>query len=126
MILELGSIKKEAAACSKAFKGSKVGDWAVHVHHGAGCVEQLAEPPGRRIAYILSDKPLAEQALRLRLFRPVKEKKARDCLAKLDMLTTKYYAKLDTLTADYNAKRALLHLQVCVKGCPWDGETLFR
>ncbi len=66
--MKLQSIEKEAAACRKAFKGYK-GRTAIHVHH-AVLAEELTEPAENRIAYILSDKPEREQALRLRLFRP--------------------------------------------------------
>ena len=70
MSLILKSIDEEASDCRAAFVGSKVGDLVLHCHHEIVC-EVLSEPAGNRIAHILK-KPTAEQALRLRLFRPLK------------------------------------------------------
>ena len=123
--LRLLSIEEEAAACRKAFKGSKVGDWVVHLHHGTDCVEQLTEPIENRIAYILAHKPEGERAVRLRFMRPVSKKKAADYDAKRAPLYADYRAKSATLDADYKAKSATLHLEFCVPDCPWNGETLF-
>jgi hypothetical protein len=69
--MKLKSIALEEKACRKAFKDSKVGDWVVHCHHSQE-YEKLDEPASNRIDYILSSKPKNEQALRLRLFRPIK------------------------------------------------------
>jgi hypothetical protein len=71
MPIKLKSIKAEAEACKKAWEGMKVGTRAVHCHHEV-MTEELTEVAINRINYILTDKPLKEQALRLRLFRPVK------------------------------------------------------
>ena len=68
--MQLKSIEEEAADCRKAFEGVPVGALTLHCHHGE-LGERLIEPAENRIAYILSDKPKTEQALRLRLFRPV-------------------------------------------------------
>ena len=63
------SIPEEAALCRNAWKDMPVGTMAWHCHHEV-LSEALTEPAENRIAYILSDKPEQEQALRLRLFRP--------------------------------------------------------
>lgn len=68
--LKLLRIEEEAAACRKAFKDVKAGVFVVHCHHDV-LGESLIEKAERRIAYILNNKPQQEQALRLRLFRPV-------------------------------------------------------
>ena len=70
--ITLLSIAEEAIACREAFRG--VSDTAVvWLCHHEKLFEQLTEPAENRIAHILSDKPEHEQALRLRLFRPVPE-----------------------------------------------------
>jgi len=45
-----------------------------HIHHGI-LFEEATEPIKNRIAYIKSDKPECEVALRLRLLKPVKDQK---------------------------------------------------
>ena len=69
-MIKLKSIKAEAAKCRKAFQHSKIGDLVQHCHHEIGC-EVLIEEAEARIAYILAEKDEGEQALRLRLFRPI-------------------------------------------------------
>jgi len=66
----LGTIPAEAAACRSAFADSTVGDAAWCLHHEK-LIETLTEPAAVRIAFILKYKPEAEQARRLREFRPV-------------------------------------------------------
>ena len=44
--------------------------WILHCHHEI-LFEPATEPIENRIAYILSDKPKAEQAIRLRAMRPI-------------------------------------------------------
>ncbi|MGA7856199.1 MAG: hypothetical protein WCA15_22970 [Candidatus Acidiferrales bacterium] len=73
MSLILKSIEEEADDCRAAWKGFKVGTFALHCHHET-LAERLTEDAENRVAYILSSKPRFEQALRLRLFRPVSEK----------------------------------------------------
>ena len=73
MSLILKSIEEEADDCRAAWKGFKVGTFALHCHHEI-LAEPLREDAENRIAYILSAKPRIERALRLRLFRPVSEK----------------------------------------------------
>jgi prophage DNA circulation protein len=89
------SIPEEAALCRAAFAGVKVGAMVRHCHH-----EQLAEPltetPKARIAYILSFKPIEEQALRLRLFRPTYN-------AAVEAAGATYNAAVEAAGATYNA-----------------------
>ncbi len=70
--LTLKSIEEEAADCRAAWAGSKVGDIGIHIHHSLVC-EVLLEPAENRIEYILRQKPNSEQALRLRLMRPLRQ-----------------------------------------------------
>jgi len=89
------SIPEEAALCRAAFAGVKVGAMVRHCHH-----EQLAEPltetPKARIAYILSFKPIEEQALRLHLFRPTYN-------AAVKAARATYNAAVEAAGATYNA-----------------------
>ena len=64
------AIAKEAAACRAAWAAMPGATAGVHIHHET-VVESLTEPIENRIAYILSNKPKKEQALRLRLMRPI-------------------------------------------------------
>jgi hypothetical protein len=68
--LKLGTITEEAAACRKRWKGYDTGTFAAHVHHDVP-FEILTQSAGKRIAFILSEKPEDERALRLRCFAPV-------------------------------------------------------
>jgi hypothetical protein len=151
MTLKLNSIDKEAAACREAFKDFPVGGFTLHCHHEQ-LGEILTEPAENRIVYILSSKPKHEQALRLRLFRPVSKEKL-EAYAKYQEADAKYqeayakyqeaYAKWREANAKYQeayakyqeayAKRQeayaklanLIHGKFCVAGCPWDGKTIF-
>jgi hypothetical protein len=76
MKLALKSIKAEAAACRKAFKGFPNDGLVIHCHHEL-LFERLIQPAERRIDFIVADKLPAEIPLRLRLFRPVLEKDAK-------------------------------------------------
>ena len=89
------SIEEEVAACREAFKGVKLYSLVVHCHHEV-LFEILTELTENRIAYILSNKPGNEQALRLRLFRPVSKK------------ALKKYPKLDKASAELTKARAEL------------------
>ena len=117
---KLGSIADEAALCRKAFAKVKVGAFTLHCHHEV-LGETLTEDAEARISYILSTKPEHEQALRLRLFRPVlsiqlkKHKKA-------DADRQKAYADWQKADADL---AALVHDKVCYSNCPWNGKTIF-
>ena len=119
MSLILKSIEEEAIDCRVAWKGFDIGTFALHCHHET-LAEPLREDAENRIAYILSSKPKFEQALRLRLFRPVSEKS----LAKQQ----KAYAECNKADARWNKAYAnlavLVHTAVC-KNCPWNGKTIF-
>src|SRR5208282_782164 len=70
--LKLGTIEEEATACRLAFEGFAVGGIVLHCHHES-LFERLTKPAEGRINYILADKPEHERALRLHLFRPIRE-----------------------------------------------------
>ena len=89
------SIPEEAALCRAAFAGVPVGAMAWHCHHER-VIELLTETAEKRIAYILSGKPIEEQALRLHLFRPTRD-------AAVDAAWAAYNAALDAAWATYAA-----------------------
>ncbi len=66
----LKSIREELADCVVRFEGVGVGDWVWCCHHDI-LIEQLTEPPGSRINWILQEKNFKERARRLFEFRPV-------------------------------------------------------
>src|SRR5665213_134593 len=99
MPIKLKSIKAEAEACRKAWKGLEVGTDSVHNHHEV-LTEKLTSSATDRINYILTDKPLPEQALRLRLFRPV----TRQAWAKYQKVTRQAWAKYQKVTGPAWAK----------------------
>jgi len=77
----------------------------VHIHHEAPA-EALTEPIERRIEYILSTKPKKEQALRLRLMRPISapawaeyEKATASALAEYEKATAPAWAEYEKATA---------------------------
>ena len=126
MSLILKSIEEEAIDCRVAWKGFDIGTFALHCHHET-LAEPLREDAENRIAYILSSKPKFEQALRLRLFRPVSEKS----LAKQQKAYAEWekaYAEWNKVVAEWNKAYAnlavLVHTAVC-KNCPWNGKTIF-
>jgi hypothetical protein len=140
MKLILNSIAEEAAACRAAFRGVPVGALIVHCHHEP-LFEFLSEPAENRIAYILHSKSQHEQALRLRLFRPVNikllPKKWQEAYAKWQEAYAKWQeanaklqeanAKLQEANAKWQEANAKLqeaetnklHARIC-KNCPWD------
>jgi len=95
--MTLLSIPEEAALCRAAFAGVRVGAMAWHCHHEQ-LAELLTETATKRIAYILSGKPIEEQALRLHLFRPVRN-------AAVDPARATYNAAVDAAWATYDAAR---------------------
>jgi hypothetical protein len=68
-MMNLLSIEEEASACRARCANMHIGDICLHLHHKI-FAEILKEPIENRISYILSDKPLAEQPLRLRMMGP--------------------------------------------------------
>ena len=112
--MKLKSAEKEAADCLKAFKNFKVGGYVVHCHHEV-LYEVLNEPAENRVNYILKEKPKKEQALRLRLFRPVKG----PALAEHEKVKGPACAEHEKVTGS-------AHKLICkIKDCPWNGATIF-
>jgi hypothetical protein len=140
--MNLKSIAEEEADCRAAFVGVEVGAFVLHCHHDS-LLEVLTEPAENRINHIFCHKPEAEQALRLRLFRPVPPEhlsaewkkayaeldKARAEWEKADAELDKARAELDKAYAELGKARAEWdkaghHAAIC-PGCPWDGTTIF-
>ena len=147
--MTLLSIPEEAALCRAAFAGVKVGAMVWHCHHEQ-LAELLTETATKRIAYILSGKPIEEQALRLHLFRPAHDaalEAARATYnAAVDAAWATYDAALKAAWATYDAapKAAWATCNAAVKAaeatrnaalnaahaaecpdCPWNGRTIF-
>jgi len=145
----LQSIPEEAALCRAAFAGVKVGAMVWHCHHER-VIEPLTETAETRIAYILSVKPIEEQALRLHLFRPTHNAavKAAEAThnAAVEAAWATYAAAVEAAWATHNAaveaawathnaavKAAWATHNAAVKAahqaecpdCPWDGRTIF-
>ena len=99
MTLKLKSITAEEKACRAAWAAMPKAKYAVHLHHEI-VAERLTEPIENRIAYILSDKPKDEQALRLRLMRPV----AAAAWAEYSKVTAAARAEYDKVTAPARAE----------------------
>ncbi len=89
----MNTIAQEAEACRKAFEGVQVGALVQHCHH-AQWLEILTEPAENRIAFILNNKAVSEQAERLRRFRPFDPDKA-------DADWKKMYADREKAYADW-------------------------
>ena len=111
---ELGTIEEEAAECRKAFEGVEVGAPVWCCHHER-LSEVLDEPAENRITYILTSKDRSEQAIRLREFRPVKDRET------FAPLYADYEAKRATLDADLTA----LHLAE-YPDTAWNGRSIFE
>jgi hypothetical protein len=124
-VLKLGTIAQEAKACRKAFKDIEMGALVRHCHHEILC-ETLTEPAENRIAYILSGKPENEQALRLRLFRPIV------CSHAWPVRLQKADADWEKADADWEKAYYAFSVQYAAsphaKDCPdctWNGRTIF-
>ena len=141
------SIEAEAAACRKVWKDMPIGTMAWHCHHEV-LSEALTEPAENRIAYILSDKPEQEQALRLRLFRPAPtlvtawaeyERVKVTALAEYERVKVTAWAEYERVKvtawaeykrvkapawAEYKRVEAPEHAKCC-PDCPWDVYTIF-
>ena len=123
--MKLKSIEKEAADCLKAFKNFKVGGMVIHCHHEE-LAEKLSEPANNRINYILKEKPKKEQALRLRLFRPIQGQ----AWAEYEKVTGPAWAEYEKVTgpalAEYEKVKGQAHKLICKKkDCPWNGNSIF-
>jgi hypothetical protein len=145
--MKLKSAEKEAADCLKAFKNFKVGGYVVHCHHEV-LYEVLNEPAENRVNYILKEKPKKEQALRLRLFRPVTgsawaeyQKVTGSAWAEYEKVTGSAWAEYEKVKgpawaeyekvkgpawAEYEKVKGPAHKLICkAKDCPWNGKTIF-
>lgn len=115
--------------------GAPAPTYAWHVHHET-LYEPLTEPIEKRIAYVKSNKLTGEQALRLKLMRPVKDqKRMADAIRKVQEAWQRFDAEL-TARSDGSEKAfqdvlarnrviLALHAKECEPDCPWDGETIF-
>jgi len=121
------SIPEEAALCRAAFVGVPVGAMTWHCHHEQ-IAEPLTEPADERIAYILSGKPIEEQALRLHLFRPTRDAAITATEATYDATVkpawATYDAAITATEATYDATIDAAHRAEC-PDCPWNGRTIF-
>ncbi len=97
--MKLHSIVREAVACRAAWAAMPDATAGVHIHHEL-VAEKLTEPIEARIAYILSDKPKEEKALRLRLMRPVRAA----AWAEYDKVTAAAWPEYDKVTAPARAE----------------------
>jgi hypothetical protein len=105
----LGTPQEEAALCRAAWKAHP-SKWGWHIHHEV-LAEERVNAIEDRISYILSGKGVSEQALRLRLLRPVlndaamaESRKAYD--AALAEPQKAYYAALAESQKAYDAALA--------------------
>jgi len=125
MTLTLKSIQQEAEDCRAAWAAMPDATHGWHIHHNEA-IEPLSEPIANRIAYILSDKPEAEQALRLRLMRPARA----EALKVYDAARAEARKVYDAARAEalkvYAAATAEAHRVGCpTADCPFDGKTIF-
>ena len=118
--MKLQSIAKEAAACRAAWAAKPKAKYGVHIHHET-VVEALSEPIENRIAYILAEKPKKEQALRLRLMRPI----AAGQFAEYERVTAQAEYDRVRAPAEYERVTAAAHLAFCIPDCPFDGRSIF-
>lgn len=130
--LELKSIERERADCRAAFRKTGRRCLTIHCHHET-LFECLIGSAKARIEYICLMKPEQEKALRLRLFRPVRAellpKPARKLLAAYKEAPVGQQgvrARIALLEDLRGRADARLHARLCVKGCPWNGSTIFQ
>ena len=97
--MKLQSIAKEAAACRAAWAAMPDATAGAHIHDEVPA-EYLTEPIENRIAYILNTKPRKEQALRLRLMRPV----TAPAWAEYEKVTASAQAEYEKVTASAQAE----------------------
>ena len=116
MALDLKSIDQEAADCCAAWAQMPDATAGLHIHHEI-IAEDLSEPIEHRISYILREKPKPEQALRLRLMRPIQQ----SALAEYNRIQQSAWAEYNRIRQSASAE---LHAG-CTPDCPWDGKTIF-
>ena len=136
MSIVLKSIPEEAVDCRAAWAAAPGATHGAHIHHEVAC-EALTEPIENRIAYILAEKPEHERALRLRLMRPTTavalaayQSAVAGALAAYQSAVAGPLAAYQSAKAGawaaYQSAVAVAHRFVCsVKGCPFDGLTIF-
>ena len=106
-------IQKELTDCRAAFEANPTAKSAWCCHHEQ-LWELLTESYKNRIAYILDHKPEAEQAVRLRNFRPCSQHDVvldidAKYWAERDAITAKCWAERDAITAKYWAERGAVY-----------------
>ena len=130
--MKYGTIKQEAAACRRRFKGVKIGSLVWFCHHEKP-LEFLTENASARIAYILENKLADEKAIRLHWFRPFKGElpdKVQKAYAEWEKAYAereKAYAEWQKAAAEWKKAYAEFIPSLIAKylpGCPWDGEKL--
>lgn len=123
MTLTPPSIEEEARDCRAAWAAMPKAKAGVHIHHEVAA-EKLTEPIENRIAYILSAKPKWEQALRLRLMRPLRAPAWAEYEKVLAAALSMRRSGLRP--AEYEKVLAPAHRSICpTPDCPWDGESIF-
>ena len=102
--------------------------WFSLLHHADDLVE-WSDNVMERVHYIVSEKPLKEQAIRLRHIVFLGERGS-NYEAKRAPLYADYKAKRAPLYADYEAKRAALDAEILayiksnIPDCAWNGKKL--
>ena len=122
--MKLGTIEEEAVACRAAWAAKPRAKAGVHIHHECAA-ELLTEPIEARIAYILTQKPKEEQALRLHLMRPITAPAWADYNRITAPALADYRRIKAAAWADYRRISPAAHLAFCVADCPFDGSTIF-
>ena len=127
--MKILSIQEELAACRKAWSDNPTATWAWCCHHETH-IEPLTEPAEHRIAYILSNKPENERAIRLRNFRPVRVKlpdalvEAREACVKAREPYDKAWEACVKARATYESELKALHDSDWEN--TWDGRSIFE
>lgn len=134
--MKLRSIAKEAADCRAAWAAMPDARYGVHIHHET-VAEILTEPIENRITYILDHKPKDEQALRLRLMRPITAqawKAYGEAVAQAwkayDEAEAQAWKAYDEAVAQarkaYDEAEAQAHTAACpTADCPWTDGSIF-
>lgn len=127
MVMKLRSAEEEKKACDKAWESSvgKKATHAWHAHHEVLAERVYSGGAKQRADYIFSVKPQKEKALRLRLFRPVRNQKALNAAIEKRAHSWTAGRSYSKLLTEYKKKMAALHEKECDKDCPWNGRTIF-
>lgn len=139
----IAEIRKAADECRAAWAETARGTWGWHIHH-----DQLAEPMNEvsiedRITWIMRMKPLHEQAIRIRLMRPIAGKIPAALHSAGERCVNAYVAFVQAPTntelldrtqqewveahtayrqvlGAHQPQLAQLHARECVEGCVWE------